>query len=184
MSDVTTTVTDGVKTTGLSADDIKALRQADTICFDQLKDQVGQIRAIKRGRRGDRDLFRTQDAERVIPCKSRVWASLREGVTQNDLTAFEYCGSAKYDSAIQTILGLLKPGDEVELEWRTGGNGYLERSRVTEKEPGAEYSPGMGERLYHDRLTLSVRRRGERKYTFNVADSVCPNNTARMIRGL
>lgn len=190
------TTTETVKSTfAISKDHLKALRRADRICFDHASDvsrtgtgTQGQIRCIKHVKN---DPFETERTV-YVPAISTFTGIAYGTEARARLTCFEMLFSAAYDEVWQTIVGLLREGDEIELLWRAGeGNNYLARAVVTEKAKDANgveesYQPGLGEKLYHDRLMLKVRRgpHGEVKYAFNIDDSVCPNNTARMIRGL
>ena len=177
---MTTTTTTETTVATLSAIDLKALRQADSICFDHGAESG--IRAIKRGKAPFR-----QDITYTIRCRSSVRIhddSLDYGQRNGDgAQCFAMIHSAQYDEQWRTIVDLLHVGDTLTLAWVGGdNNGYVTRSRVTEKESDG-YSPGLGEKLYHDKLFL-IAMRGKRKLSFYVADSICPNNTARMIRSL
>lgn len=66
-----------------------------------------------------------------------------------------------------TIIRMLRPGDEVRLEFRANcNNGHLDKNG-----------------LHHDKLFLHVNR-GKNRFTFLLDDSIGPDNTARMIKGL
>jgi hypothetical protein len=125
------------------------------------------------------------ETEIEIPAESRVILHGDDARTDAGFDAAKNaaCFALVYNWAEwKTISSLLRSSDELRLRWvGADNNGYLRRATVTERE-GDGYQPGLGEKLYHDRLHLEVWRNGKQKYAFYVTDSVCPDNTARMIR--
>lgn len=177
----------------LTKEHLKALRTADSICFDHYKGPkggTGKIRAIKRTPKDIWEKEKTIEVPAVSTVRGYGTCHERIQVSPDTISCFDMAHSAQYDEELQTILSLLRVGDEIEMVWVAGGgNGYVKRARVTEKEydtDGKEtpYQPGLGEMLYHDKLYIRIRRNDKPKYFFHYADSICPNNTARMIRGL
>lgn len=165
-------------TKALAANDVKALRLADRVCFDHSPTEAG-IRAISSGPAP----FRHEITLEVPAAGSvRVHGLNLDYDTRYGKTAT--CFAMIYPGAVwRTIAGLLRKGDELRLEWvGADNNGYLSGATVTREKPNGEYTPGLGERLYHDRLYLKVWRKGKERYAFHVTDSITPNNTARMIR--
>ncbi len=83
--------------------------------------------------------------------------------------AFEGLTVPLHDEVWQTFLSLLRPSDRVSLYWKaSNSNGYT-------KDAG----------LYRDELYIIVdRHRGAKGVTlrFFLSVSICPDNTARMIR--
>lgn len=167
--------------------DLKALRQADRICFDHGAPNPGEgvVRAVKCGKAPFR-----QEATHSIPVRSSVFlhgadanaAYVHRGDASDFCRCFVMVFSPCYDQEWQTVVSLLRAGDELSLRWiGADNNGYVGRARVTERDESC-HDAGLGERLYHDRLYLKVRRAGKEKYSFYLADSACPNNSARMIR--
>jgi hypothetical protein len=151
--------------------DLTALRKADSVCFDHNirttagPERVSMIRAIKRAPYDTTDPF-AQDVTHAINVDSRAFSYDHPSDSDN-LTAFEMLHSAQVTETWQTIVGLLRVGDDLKLVWAAGNsNGYLEESN-----------------LHRDELRLEVTRNGKR-LTFHVATSVCPNNSARMIKTL
>jgi hypothetical protein len=69
---------------------------------------------------------------------------------------------------VSTVLRNLKVGDQLSLRWSVDGgrNGYMQ---------------SLG--LHGDQLYLKVYRKGE-VFTYLLTTQVCPNNTARMIKGM
>lgn len=76
----------------------------------------------------------------------------------------------QYDEEWQTVLSMIKDGDELTLKWRACNNSqYLTRAG-----------------LYKDELFLVIRRYNgsvmKKKLSFMLAASICENNTAKMIK--
>jgi hypothetical protein len=188
-----TTTTETASTFALTAQHVKVLRTADSVCFDHVKGPnggTGQVRCIKRTPKDPWE----KEKEIAVPAISTVGGEKvrRYGEDPNEdyLSCFEMLHGAAYCEEWKTITSLLRVGDELELRWLAGdGNGYLSRARVVDRSKDAQgndesYQPGLNERLYHDRLYVHIVRGGKRKYSFLLANSICPNNTARMVRGL
>jgi hypothetical protein len=146
--------------------DLAALRKADAICFDHYTRDgidVRAIRAIKRNEPSERDPY-AQDITHTVSVGSAVRA-YESGGTSKTWTCFEMIHTPQYHDAWQTIVSLLRVGDELTLFWEADNNsGYV-------NEAG----------LHHDQLSLVVQR-GSKRMTFKVRSSVCPDNTARMCR--
>ena len=170
----TATVT--VEATGISADDVKAMRTADTISFHFNRSEGSTIRATKRvknpGPFGDRE------RQHEIKCGTHFMGKHESGlrVATDNASCFEMIMSAEHSEHWQTVAGFLKAGDILRLHWYADAmsNGYVEDS-VTNNEVARGY------RLHADALYLKVTR-GEKRYAFLLDVSVCPSNTARMIR--
>ncbi len=170
----------------LTKNDVKALRTADRVCFDHFtvqKPNSGRqsgIRCIKVGSAPWRE-----EVTFYVNAKSSVYLhgdgidyDVRNGKTA---TCFDMIHSPQCSEEWKTIVSLLREGDEIELRWMgCDQNGYLNRATVTDSDNDG--SAGLGMKLCHDKLYLHVRRGGKRKYSFYLSDSVCPDNSARMIR--
>jgi len=121
---------------GLTKMDLKALKRADMIVF-----RLNEIEAIKEI---DNDPFETEK-KYSIPVEYKTDSDIKE--------AFHMKFSAKVDMAWQTIVSLLRVGDEIILDWKKGAwtNDLLREAGLVE-----------------DALFLHIRRKGKRKYTFLV----------------
>lgn len=167
--------------TGLSKNDIKALKQADRVALFHLRTTdfrkgEGLVRCIK-------DIsnpgpFGPREKEHEVPVVSFI-SSVAEPAT---VKAFELIHVSQYNQEWQTIVGLLRAGDEIELHWSADNfaNGYVEAADVV-RDCGA--GGHVGKQLHADALHLKVCRNGKQKYSFLLEVSICPNNTARMIQG-
>jgi len=162
----------------LTRDDLKALRSSDSICLDHDEPGKGAIRCIKR-----EGAPWYSSREHSIACGSflRLYG---EGEQTDDCRKRARCcahvSGSKYAEHTHTwtALSFLRAGDVVSLEFVGGDhNQYIKSARTGE---GLEYTP-PGEKLYHDVAYLRVKR-GKRVLVFFMAWSICPNNTARMIR--
>lgn len=165
----------------LTRDDLKALRQADTVSFHHYHGK-SCLSATKRVRKAGP--FDDQERRYEVACAS-TFSGICDAPGQMQCFAMEY--SSAYSIEWRTIVGCLKVGDEVTLHWWADGyrSGYVERARVTEHSSEGG-SPGLGMTLHADALYLKVRRqtRGGKtvRLGFLVTVSICPDNTARMIR--
>lgn len=153
--------------TPLSKIDLAALRKADSMCFDLYRrddEIISRIRAIKRHEPSPADPY-ARDIEHPIDV-NHVVVDYDNSTYDAVYEAFHMSHSSQYSDTLQTILRLLRAGDELTLYWVAGNsNGYLEEAN-----------------LYRDELKLVVMRGGKRALTFNVDTSICANNTARMVR--
>jgi len=151
----------------LTKTDVAALKQADHVCFDRERNGDSGLRCIKELKKAGP----YEDRERTyeIACTSVLRGG--EGTVSQAAQCFEleYVWRSG-ESVIGSIISLLRVGDVIQLEWLAdNSNGYL-REALTN-----------GRKLYRDELYLRIKRNG--KYLrFHVATSICPDNTARMIR--
>lgn len=163
--------------TGLDATQVHALRKASRVCFyhrpkPDASGETSYIAAIKEHKPNPLDPFAPRETCILIPCD---W-TLREytrgedaiGYRSDQFNAFEWVYIAQYDEAWQTTASLLRTGDKLTLHWARGG---FTTQAMENANP----------HFFGDALYLVVQR-GEKRLTFHVANSVCENNTARMIR--
>lgn len=154
----------------LTAEDIAALRMAESVTFHHYDGQ-SVIRVQIRGH-GEPVIFTarqqrlfpkpgTFDSERMreIACDHSInsYQGIREPRTTQCFTGFLSLPPAHW----HTIAGSLRKGETIELQWVGSNNN--------------QYEDDAG--LHHDALYLKA---GQRVYL--VDTSVCPDNTARMIR--
>lgn len=163
--------------TGLNAMQVAALRQANSVSFHHhAKDNASYIRATKRYREGDwrrtSPFVHDEDLYLEIPCDWR----LREYTEGDDkiaydsanFNAFDMIHASQVDEEWLTIVGLLRAGDALTLLWSRGG-------WTTQSMQNA--SPAF----FGDSVSLQIAR-GDKRLTFHLRQSICENNSARMIR--
>jgi hypothetical protein len=153
----------------LTKADIQALRKSDYgVCFYHragTRDE-GLIRASSRRKDGSSDDEREHRIELTSRIKSYEHHYHDEPAAEDELDAFHMIHSPTWSESWQTIAGLLRVGDSIVIHWIRGNN--------------TDYLRGVG--LSADELRLHVSRGPKRGFTFLVAYSVCPPNTARMTR--
>lgn len=133
----------------------------------------------------DSVVFRTRDGKDTIECSKKVndvWEQEKKHVIEvshictlygepgRELdNAFTMIHSAQWNPVYLSIAGLLRPDDSIKLEWiGSNNNQYLDNAN-----------------LYQDRLDLQIHRpmkSGHKVMTFTIDNSICANNSARMIR--
>src|SRR3990167_5791759 len=138
--------------TVLTRDHIKALRDADSVCF-----RSNGKTTIEAGKKFRHGLYGEIDHTLYIEVHQR---------DSNSGNAFDSLLFARYDHCWQTIVACLRPGDTLHLQWAKDDatNNYCEVAG-----------------LHSDRLYLHVLRK-EKRLTFFVSQSVCDDNSARMVR--
>jgi hypothetical protein len=144
----------------LTSADIRALKNADNVVFQTSPEWGHRVRAIR-----EREHTQSGFSDEVQIQASGGIRSHGEGFEAK--YCFHMIHSSKYSRSWQTIASLLRPGDTLSLSWSAGG-GTTENHRAAG--------------LHGDTLSLVVYRKEKHKYTFKVAYSVCPNNSARMCR--
>jgi hypothetical protein len=160
----------------LTAMDIKALRQAQTVSFHAgTPGDNGHavIRATKRV--AQPGPFGDGERHYEIQVATRVASFINND--SEPRVCFAMIHSSQYEDVWRTTVSMLRPGDELELNWKEDAccNGYMKESS------GSASDSGPFEVLHGDVLELRVKR-GKRELTFYVDHSICPDNTARMIR--
>lgn len=159
-------MTNKIPAAPIDAVQLAALRKCSDVVFSHFND-ASSIRAIKRTRACASNPF-AGDVELTIPCETR-WNDYAKDCGMSwpvpSFRGFEMFGNYD-DSAWRTIATLLKVGDVLTLEWSRDA-----ASHETMRQLG----------LHGDRLRLLVIR-GKARMWFELATSICPDNTARMIR--
>lgn len=174
----------------LTAEDIKALRLARSVSFHVFTRDGERVSFIRASFERRRDVFtaaeqrlfpgvseyRPEERDREIPVLEDIRGYERDGSVKYDerATAFSMIHAAQFDRDWQTIVGLLRPGDELTLTFTASNN-----------------SENMRRVGYHrDELRLEVKRgrreiaggRGQKRLSFLLDVSVGPNDSARMVR--
>lgn len=154
----------------LTKNDVKAIRQADMVSFHR----VGGENTLQLSKRV-RDAGPFDDRERThdiaVQATLRGYRGDDERPDMSGARCFAMIQTAQYCDRWQTVAKLVRTGDVLELEWTANdSNGYLR----------AALSNGAA--LSHDKMYLHICRDGRRALSFYLADSICPDNSARMIR--
>lgn len=156
--------------TALTAVDLKALRTADDLVFRCI-DGASTIKCIKRVT-GD-------------PWQTEKYYSI-DVESHGAKDASEFCNSSQYHEEMRTTLKHLKVGDLLTLAWHKdyGSNGYAKAASHDGSYVEAYHDTVSSFQCLHvDVLRLEVRKEGkEGKDVYHLATSICPNNSARMIR--
>ena len=143
----------------LTARDTRALRHADSLCFDHNADGTGAIRAIVRADRSSTGFEQVH----TIPVVSRV-DNYSRGF-DGPVTACYVLMYVTYDPMDQTLIRHMRAGKRVHLHW-TAGNA----------------SPVLDNAdLVRDELRIRIGD-DKRADTYLLAVSVGRDNSARMIR--
>lgn len=154
----------------LTATDIKALRTADRVSCHK--------HGLESWMKASKDIekpgpFDDKTRYHQIACTSNVRIYSQDGGRWNGHKGKVKCFDMlySYNDVWETVVGLLKAGDVISLDWcGANNNPNLNDSRTQE-----------GRRLYKDDLYLVVRR-GEKRMTFMLTSSVGPDNSARPIQ--
>jgi hypothetical protein len=165
----------------LTAEDIRALRNADAVAFDLYwhnGQRRSQIRAIKE-RKHTKDGF---DETVYIPASAVVEDYVREDWDpERRYKCYKLLHHPQYNEYWKTVVSLLHAGDSLRVCWvRSTGNGYLESSLTT-----TDSGSALRDRLYQFTLAVEIHRamkRGEKVMSFMLRHSTCPDNSAAMVR--
>lgn len=172
-----TTTTD-TATTVLTADDVKALRKAETVIFrlrqGRYTIEAGIGKALSDNRPYtdvQRRLFPdraygSSDRDRTLTVSGYI-CSYAGRPTSEDSNCFAMIFNANYAETWKTIAGLLRAGDELSLTFKGDAHTNEALRKV-----------GM----HGDVLVLNVHRTDGSTMTFEVAHSTGPDNTARMVQ--
>ena len=170
----------------LTKQDIKCLRNADTICLDYANrngEDLTGIRAILRGENSQTGYEQTH----TIKAESNFQIyEKKNGNSYSTLTnkkpysCYENISGPKYDPKFQTILDLLRENDTIVLTWFETSEGYLGAANCTLISDG--YTVAMNDKLYLNYVQLTIIRENGKKLTFQLDSSITPNNSAKMIK--
>lgn len=154
----------------LNRQDIKALQQADDVSFHRCKGK-GKIVASKNVKNAGPFEENRKHYEIAVEDSVHIHGKGWDCLRNDNAECFAMRHGSNYSDEWQTVVSCLKPGDVVSLRWvGNDNNGYLDKAQSD------------GRSLHHDRLYLCVKREGKRNMVFHIEDSICPNNSARMIR--
>lgn len=162
-------------TTGLTADDITAIRTASRIVV-RFKDQTAQIECTRQIRPKTVKGYESEltELKREIPIRSR-W--MGKAVFMSHFNS----------GAWQALSLILRPGDELYGRCSENGNGYLDKAVIPAEAwtgDSARYHGYYGS-LHHDCCWLSIGRKDKTViHDLLMIDSICPNNSARAITTL
>lgn len=137
----------------------RAIKHADTLCFDHHADGTGCIRAIQSADNSPSGFEQTITVEAT---SSRV---NNYGPQADAFTGFSHCGSAKFSDVARTLVRHLRPGSQFTMRWTRDNSSPITRDAG----------------LYVDLLHLTVQH-GRTTDCFLVDYSVGLDNSARMIR--
>jgi hypothetical protein len=154
----------------LTKTDIAAIRKADDICVHLgPRNPQGRVRLIKRkgynAQPFETDQEYILENAKVVMETSLGTTALESGSADCFAMAGIYHGQR---SPVSSILNTLRIGDEVTFSFYPDchSNGYVAAAG-----------------LHADCLYLHVRRNGKR-HTWQLTESICANNSARMCRGV
>jgi len=139
--------------------DINAMKKADDLVFRCNGSGLTDIEAIKRPdwKEKERDPF-VQDRRHVIEGVDTEIPKCRKG--------FSMVGCHQFCEITTSIIGTLRAGDRIVIVWNE--DGYRN-----------DYTKNAG--LHVDTLLIRIYRKELRKYVFMVSQSICEDNSARMI---
>jgi len=174
-------------TTNLTKQDLKCLKNSDSICFDfnnDRKQEESQIRCNQTGSKTNTGFDQTH----YIKCESRFDIYVdKEGSNYQTISytkpvhCFGWVSSPKYDNVWQSILTNIKENDSIILDWKSCSDGYIKGCSCTVKSDNGSYI-ARDERIYKDDLYITILKSTGKRLTFHLETSICPNNSARMIK--
>jgi hypothetical protein len=139
--------------------DMKALKQADRVVFSYHCEKA-ILRCIKRV---ENDPYETERQYEITIDSNRFQ---NYGKLTTITSAFAFLSSAKYSELWNTVLQIIRPGDSLQFVWIVDNNSSLLEE--------------MG--LHNDAFQLIIQR-GNKAFAMQIASSICPSNSARMIQG-
>ncbi len=174
-----TLILDGEQVGVVSVTHMKALRQCNKVSFHHAN---GGARIVCTKEVKSSGPYEDREKSCEFRVQSRVYCyAPNDFGTDVTKTARCFAMTHNYDhspNSFGALLGLLRAGDELRLYWCGDGlaNGYLRGVTNVTTDHG-QYST-----LHGDYLEATIHRNGEHKYTVRLETSLCPDNTARMVR--
>lgn len=174
----------------LSKEDLQAMRQADSLVvwIEPSKTDPdrysARLRVSKRLPAKKRGLFAAEARELnyflpVFPARIVLSTYFERGRNHLGLKAFGSVMLAASCGAWQALVRLCRVGDELVFTAQENGNQY-----VREAIGAGDGETGHWRGLYHDELSVELHRQNKTIIQeLMLVDSVCPNNSARMIQG-
>ncbi len=148
---------------GISAIDLKAIRNADRVSFHWHGNGY-HIHAHKE-RENTRDGYE-QTIRILVNGSVSQWSDGQWGKTDNNIAAaFAWLPTPSQSLNWKTTIAAIKPGDVLTLRFHAGAN--------------SQNLTDAG--LYRDFLDLEAQR-GDKTFSWRIDESVCPDNSARMCR--
>lgn len=144
--------------TGITAEQARAIRKADTLCFDHDPDGNGWIRAITRG------VDYAHEITITVPVEMSRVQNYGPG-HYGPWSCFDMIMSAQYDDRAQTMTRRIKAGTRLALVWTR------DNSSLLTKEAG----------VVVDMLDLKVQN-GNVCDTYRVRTFVGYDNASRLVR--
>lgn len=156
----------------LTKEDVYAIRHADDICVHlTAKHPKGLVRLIKRKPYYNAKPFET-DQEHELHATVAMDNAWKHGpmVESGAVQCFAMAGIYhEQQTHVSSVLKTLRVGDELRFR-------FYPDAHTT------QYGEELG--LHGDSLYLDVYRDGKRKACFELETSMCPDNSARMCRGV
>jgi hypothetical protein len=144
----------------LTREDLQLLRKATGLAFDRTVNEDGsvtsQIRVWLKGQQDD-----VYWGAIAVPSSHTTYS---DGPVHHQ--GFASIHSPRFARRWQTVLRLLRAGDELRLSWVQDNNTDNIRQAG----------------LHFDSLDAVILRGGRERYEVRLEDSVCPDNSARMLR--
>ncbi len=148
----------------LTAMDLKALRAANDISVHlNARFPDGRVIACKDNPQYGKDPFAERDIEYVVPIPVT-----EDKKAQSNFASFGLYRHGGFGHAA-SVIDCLKVGDEVSFIFRADGGANQNNAPVG---------------LHVDQLWLHAVRGGKKRLEFVVCTCICPENTARMCKGV
>lgn len=155
--------------------DLAALRQMDDLVVQRYRNRGGEIvdrvECIRKVQKTEANPWVTEQIHRIeapIRIRDDSWTMSKLDLT--DATAFAMLGNYKHTlTTFTSALATLRAGDEIHFEFHPDYH-------------STQYLAEIG--VHCDVLMLHVRRGEKRIACWEIQQSTCPDNTARMVRGI
>jgi len=173
----------------LTKQDLKCIKNADYICFDYLNENgqnVSQIRCNVEGKNSSTGYLQTH----LIECDSRFEIYVDKpnykyqvSTMDKPKRCYDSISHPKSDNHWESIRPLIRENDSIILQWHSNSEGYLRGSTTTIESDNGGYI-AYKERLFYDKLSIIIAKPNGKRLEFWISFSICPDNSARMIKGV